>query len=38
LVADAAQYNSIILQDTGHCILEENAEGVEKSLSNFLFK
>ncbi|WP_147265446.1 alpha/beta fold hydrolase, partial [Acinetobacter nosocomialis] len=37
-VADPAQYTAIILPDTGHWMVEENAEGVEKSLSNFLFK
>lgn len=37
-VANPAQYTAIILPDTGHWMVEENAEGVEKSLSNFLFK
>lgn len=37
-VADPAEYSAIILPDTGHWMVEENPEGVEKSLSNFLFK
>ncbi|MDC4539010.1 alpha/beta hydrolase [Acinetobacter baumannii] len=37
-VADPSKFTGIILPDTGHWMVEENAEGVEKSLSNFLFK
>ena len=37
-VEDPAKLEAVILSNTGHWLIEENPEGVEKSLSKFLFK
>lgn len=37
-VADPSQFTGIILPDTGHWMVEENASGVTNALSSFLFK
>lgn len=37
-VADPSTFTGIILPDTGHWMVEENASGVENALSSFLFK